>query len=101
MEPKSYGFKFNELNITRASIEELMGYIPGHSPEPIPDIIDEGLVKAPELCSTQGGFIFAGDLHRADDRMSITVDDIIFNTHRIVTNQLIVSIIVCKMICFI
>ena len=88
MQVHTYSFKFEELNIMREIIEEYMGYPPGQAPEPVPELIEDSLSKAPVLCEIQGGYVLAGDLHRADDRMSITVDDVLFETKRIIVNQL-------------
>ena len=88
MQVHTYNFTFEELDIRRDIIEDFMGYLPGQAPDPIPGMIENGLSRAPELCNIQGGYVLAGDLHRADDRLSITVDDVLFETKRIVANQL-------------
>jgi len=88
MQAYSYSFDFEELCISASTLEEYMGYSPGEAPEPIPELIEQGLTKSKELCNIRGGYVLAGDLHRADDRQSITVDDVQFDIKKIITNQL-------------
>jgi hypothetical protein len=54
---KNYTFTFEELQIQSGEIEELMGFEPGHSPEPFPELIDEGIKIAPAHTNIKGGFV--------------------------------------------
>lgn len=49
-------YSFTELNIVPSDIEELMGFEPGQSPAPFPELVENGLNLAPEYCQIIGGY---------------------------------------------
>ena len=53
---KKFQFHFDELAVLPGEIEELMGFEPGQSPEPFPELIEKGLKEAPPICTIEGGF---------------------------------------------
>jgi hypothetical protein len=53
---KTHFFSFAELSIVPDDIEELLGFEPGMSPAPFPEIIETGLKQAPEFCMIIGGY---------------------------------------------
>ncbi len=59
---KTQYFTFKELSIIREDIEELMGFEPGSSPAPFPELIDSGLKQAPEFCQIIGGYQIFGNV---------------------------------------
>ncbi|MDD4426664.1 MAG: hypothetical protein PHS40_12120 [Mariniphaga sp.] len=53
---KKIEFSFSELQIVPEEIEVLMGFEPGHSPDPFPELMEEALRLAPERCRIFGGY---------------------------------------------
>jgi hypothetical protein len=72
--PVIYTPDFNELNIERATIENFIGFIPDGSPDPFPEIISEVLSQAVDKIKPVGGYILFNNM--------------VFNTHSIVTKHL-------------
>lgn len=81
---RDFTFAFKELNITSDQIEEVMGYLPGQSPEPFPEMIQSALAQGPILCNVKGSvcttrnffvdenagsFLFENTLFIADKKM--------------------------------
>lgn len=58
-EIRNFTFSFEELNITSGQVEEFMGYPPGESPEPFPEMIASALENGPDLCSIKGSICFS------------------------------------------
>jgi hypothetical protein len=56
---RDFVFSFEELAITSDQIEEVMGYLPGQSPEPFPEMIRAALAKGPEFSEVQGSVIIS------------------------------------------
>lgn len=52
---REYRFSFEQLNITSADVEEIIGYERGKSPEPFPLVIEKAVSGSSELCDIQGG----------------------------------------------
>lgn len=52
---RTYNFSFEQLEISTGSVEEIMGYSPGQSPDPFPNSIEKAIKKCRELCNIKGG----------------------------------------------
>lgn len=85
---KNYTYTFDELQIKSAEIEELMGFEPGESPEPFPDLIEEGLKVAPGHTKIEGGFAIFDQIKVNRKKKFIKVENQIFSPGKIVVTQL-------------
>ena len=85
---KKFELNFNELNITKSQIEKVMGYEPGMSPDPVPELIKEILEIADHYCSIQGGFIIKDHISIDTDNYILKVNSTNFDVRKIVINQL-------------
>ena len=54
---KKFKYNFHDLKISANQIEKAMGYKPGNSPDPFPELISGFLQSASEYCDIQGGYI--------------------------------------------
>jgi hypothetical protein len=45
---KIFQFQYEDIDVLPEEIEEFMGFEPGQSPEPFPDLIEQALQLAPE-----------------------------------------------------
>jgi hypothetical protein len=88
MELQEYRYRFDELEVSTDIIEKFMGYEPGHAPEPMPQLIQEVLDMAHDLCDIRGGYIIKQDIdiNREDKIMHINGTE--FEVKKIITNQL-------------
>ena len=85
---KVYEYKFAELNITVEDIGILMGYEAGEIPEPFPELIEEGLKKAPELCEIRCGYRIFQNIEILLSEEIIRVNNTEFFPGKIVTENL-------------
>lgn len=85
---KNYTFTFDELQIKPGEIEELMGFEPGESPEPFPELIEEGLKAAPNHTKIEGGFVIFEQVEVDREKKSIRIQDQVFSPGKIVVTQL-------------
>lgn len=85
---KTFQPSFTELEIDPAIVEDYIGFIPGSSPEPFPEIIAEIISNADELISPMGGFAVFENISIDPANLRIRVQDVFFNTEEIVTNHL-------------
>lgn len=88
MDLKTYKFDYQSLEIDRAKIEGFMGYDPGTTPEPFPEMIDEILSVADSFCNIQGGYRLFEDIERDKKNHLFRVNEITFDIKRIISNQL-------------
>jgi hypothetical protein len=85
---KHFFYSFDQLQICLKDIEELMGFEPGESPEPFPELIETGLKEAPSLCSIQGGFKIFEKIRIDIKSRTILVEDQCLSPGEIVVTQL-------------
>jgi hypothetical protein len=85
---KSYRMEFSELAIESALVEDCIGFIPGSAPEPFPEIIAELLGETARVVQPAGGFAIFDNILIDKANKRITIQDIVFNTHAIVTKRL-------------
>jgi len=83
----TYRFSFNQLAITRARLQSLMGYKPGATPKPLIQIIDKIFSHVADYCNIQGGFIIKDELSFNQHHYHLSIDKIDFNLHEIVYKQ--------------
>jgi hypothetical protein len=82
-------FSFTDLNIETGEIEELMGFEPGHSPAPFPELIDEGIKLVPKICQIEGGYQIFDQIGVDLNTNTIRIKDQVFFPGKIVVTQLI------------
>lgn len=85
---KEFQYHFNELSVSSADIEELMGFENGYVPEPFPEYIHEGLTLAPEFCEIKGGFKIFEQTKVDTENQTIQIENQIFSPAKVVTTQL-------------
>ncbi|MCK5470058.1 MAG: hypothetical protein KAI99_16165, partial [Cyclobacteriaceae bacterium] len=88
MELQEYAFRFDELEVSTDIIEKFMGYEPGKSPEPIPQMIKEVLEVAQDYCEIRGGYVIQKDIDINREEKMLRINGAQFDTKKIVTNQL-------------
>jgi hypothetical protein len=81
-------FSFSELSITPSEIEEFMGFEPGQSPEPFPELIEQALKQAPEHCQISGAFQIFNDISVHLQNETIQIEKQKFYPGKIVVTQL-------------
>jgi hypothetical protein len=85
---KNYSYSFNELQIKPAEIEELMGFEPGESPEPFPELIEEGLKVAPAYTKIESGFAIFEQVEVNREKKFVRIKNQVFSPGKIVVTQL-------------
>jgi len=88
MELQEYRYRFDDLDISVGIIEKFMGYEPGHSPEPIPDLIHEVFAVAHDHCDIRGGYVIKDDINILKEDYLLHINGVEFDIKRIVSNQL-------------
>jgi hypothetical protein len=88
MELQEYNYRFDELEVSTDIIEKFMGYQPGQAPEPIPQLINEVLDTAHDLCDIRGGYIIKQDIEVDRDEKIMRINGTEFEVKKIITNQL-------------
>lgn len=83
-----FHYSFDELFIQPQEIEELMGFDQGQSPDPFPELIENGLKRAPSLCNIEGGFRIFENFSIDQNNETLRVKDQIFYPGKIVISQL-------------
>ena len=88
IELQEYNYRFDELKISTNIIEKFMGYEPGNSPEPVPQLIKEVLTVAHDYCDIKGGFVIQDDIEINRSEKTLQINGTIFEVKKIVSNQL-------------
>lgn len=84
----TFRFTLDELEITRQRIEFVMGYEPETIPEPFPEMIDKVLEEATKFCEIQGGYKIFDQLLLDKEALSIKVEQVPLDIHKIIFNQI-------------
>lgn len=84
----NYHFHFDELNISRQPIAELLGFGSEEIPEPFNTYLDEAFEEARQLCTIQGAVVFTNEFQFASDYSSFTVEGKTFECGRLISHQL-------------
>ena len=90
-ELRNFAFSFEELDITPDQLEEIMGYLPGQSPEPFPEMINSALEKGPELCTIRGSVALSADFTVDKEGGFFSFEDTIFYAEGKMLSQLVKS----------
>ena len=88
MEHKEYTYRFDELEVSTEIIEKFMGYEPGNSPDPIPQMINEVLEVAHDYCDIKGGYVIQNDIGINREDKILHINGTEFDIKKIITNQL-------------
>lgn len=88
MELQKFTYRFDELDIKTSIIEKFMGYEPGNSPEPIPQLIEEVLAVAPDYCDIKGGYVIQKDIEINRSNKTLRINNIKFNIKKVIASQL-------------
>lgn len=84
----SYKFRFSELGVTSADIEQLLGLGADNTLEPFQQYISDVLEVAKTLGSINGSYVLFNNIAHDFDDQTITINNTVFNTGKIVTRQL-------------
>lgn len=85
---KTFQFHFEELHILPEEIEEFMGFEPGQSPEPFPELITRALNLAPKHCHINGAFQIFSEISIHPQKETIKIENQTFSPGKIVVTQL-------------
>ncbi len=88
MELQEYTYQIDDLEVSTGIIEKFMGYEPGQSPEPIPQLIQEVLDIAHDYCDIKGGYIIQNDIGIHKDDSNLSINGTVFNIKKIISYQL-------------
>ena len=83
--PLTFKYNFSDLDIEAARIEKLIGYDPGSSPDPIPEVIANVLDTAEGITDIRGRYLLTDDYSTSTNSESIRINDHYFHTGKIVT----------------
>jgi hypothetical protein len=81
-------FPFSRLNISPLEIEEFMGFEPGMSPEPFPELIEQALQIAPEHLNITGAYRIFNPVYVHLQNQTIKIKHQLFHPGKIVVSQL-------------
>ena len=85
---KAESFSFAELKITTEDIEEILGYEPGYSPAPFPELIAHGLNLASEVSLITGGYKIFDDFFLNIQEGEIKINGTVFSPGKNVVKRL-------------
>ncbi len=86
-DPVVYNYSFSDLPVTADLLERQMGYGEGGSPDPIGETIGQIISEAPDRTDIRGGYVIIKNFE-LKDRTHIRVNDIEFNSGKIITGSL-------------
>lgn len=87
-EIRQFNFTFTDLHVIPASIEMLMGFYPGPSPEPFPELILSALSEASDLFEVKAGYRRIGPVTFMKETRQIEVSGKIFSPGKIIFNEI-------------
>ncbi len=87
-EIRQFSFSFADLQVIPASLEMVMGFYPGPSPEPFPELIASALAEAPGLFETKAGYRRVGPVTFMKETRQIEVSGKIFSPGKIIFNEI-------------
>lgn len=83
-----FRFTFDELGIVPAELEELLGFDPGASPDPFPEMVQTALAGASQWCDIRGGFEIFQEVEFREKEQQMVVNRKLFSPGKIVFTQL-------------
>lgn len=84
---KEFQYTFEELEIEKSDIEELLGFENSELPEPFPELIDIALKHAPSICNIRGGYKLFNPDKVSVGSENIQIDNQYFYPSKIVKTQ--------------
>jgi hypothetical protein len=88
MQNSAFQFKFTDLRLDVAQIEQLMGYKVGESHETISEVTRKLLIEAGTICNIKAEFRIFPLVSFIDPEKSIDINGFVFNVKKIVYGQL-------------
>lgn len=85
---REFHFQFDELNIVPSDLTELLGFEDGIVPEPFPEIIQQAISDASQLCTIKGGYKIFDSICIDLQNETISIENQSFSPTKIVTTQL-------------
>lgn len=85
---KIFQFQFEDFDVLPEEIEEFMGFEQGKTPEPFPDLINQALKLAPEMCQITGAFQIFNHISVHLQNETIQIENQQFFPGKIVVTQL-------------
>ncbi len=85
---KTSRLEFGELAIEPAIVEDYIGFTPGMTPEPFPQVITEMLAEMGRRIRPLGGYALFDNINVDQVSKRITIGDVTFHTHAVVTKRL-------------
>jgi hypothetical protein len=86
MDIRTFKYEYASLELDRKEIGKFMGYDGINPPEPIPELIEDVLLKAENYCNIQGGYRIFEKVTRDKRNHLITIDNITFHIKPIISN---------------
>lgn len=85
---RNYRFKFDELNINRNEISELLGFGGEEMPEPFHSYLEEAIQEANTLCDIQGSVFISDQIQFLSNYSEFAIDGQVFDAGKLITRQL-------------
>jgi hypothetical protein len=96
---RTYGLGFEELAIEPASVEDYIGFSPGMTPEPFPEIIDEINQVTGNFIFPRGGFVIFENIAVDRPGGKVFIEDEAFYTQSIISRHLQKSSRIALFVC--
>ena len=84
---KEFQYSFDELEIVKNDIQELMGFEDETIPEPFPELIEQALNEAPSICNIKGGYKVFSSIELNTEKQTIRIEEYEFSPSNIVITQ--------------
>ena len=88
MTEKRFQYSFQDLGIKNSDIESLLGYAEGGDREMVQNLIEESMNEAAEICNIRAEYRIFRKVILDDRAKTITINDLKFDVHKIVFNQM-------------
>ncbi|MDX9883420.1 MAG: vitamin B12 dependent-methionine synthase activation domain-containing protein [Prolixibacteraceae bacterium] len=84
----NYQFNFQELDISRNEISELLGFKGEDMPEPFGSYLDEACRDAALLCDIRGAVYISENIEFVDNNSAFTIEGQFFDAGKLISRQL-------------
>lgn len=88
MTDKRFQYSFQDLGIKNSDIESLLGYDEGGDREMVQNLIEESINEAAEICNIRTEYRIFKNVILDDRTKTIIIEDLKFDVHKIIFNQL-------------
>lgn len=85
---RNYRFNFDELQINRQEISELLGFGGEEMPEPFHSYLEEAIQEANVLCDIQGSVFISDNIQFHNNFSVFEIDGQVFDAGKLITRQL-------------